>query len=149
MKRHVAAASVFRSKGMGALAGEPVRQGVGNLVVRRPYVCAELRILMSRPGLPAAIFLCQTAGSGVFKAALARAGIENFRWHDLRHTWASWHLQNGTSLHELQELGGWANYEMVLRYAHLAAEHLQSAACRIDGTIGTQSVQRGVLRLVT
>lgn len=48
--------------------------------------------------------------------ALQRAGIENFRWHDLRHTWASWHVQSGTSLQELMELGGWATYEMVMRY---------------------------------
>jgi integrase len=84
-----------------------------------------------------------------WKAALSRAGIENFRWHDLRHTWASWHVQNGTSLQELQALGGWFSFEMVLRYAHLAADHLQSAACRIDGTIGTQSIQYSALRLVT
>lgn len=65
-------------------------------------------------------------------SALTRAGIENFRWHDLRHTWASWHVQNGTSLHELMELGGWSSFEMVLRYAHLASDHLRAAACHVD-----------------
>jgi len=63
--------------------------------------------------------------------ALARAGIENFRWHDLRHTWASWHVQSGTSLQELQLLGGWSSFTMVLRYAHLSSSHLQAAASRI------------------
>ena len=62
-----------------------------------------------------------------------------FRWHDLRHTWASWHVQNGTPLQELMELGSWASYEMVLRYAHLAADHLQGAACRIDATFLPQT----------
>jgi integrase len=63
--------------------------------------------------------------------ALKRAGIENFRWHDLRHTWASWHVQSGTPLHVLQELGGWASYAMVQRYAHLAADHLAPWAERL------------------
>ena len=40
--------------------------------------------------------------------------------HDLRQTWASWHVTIGTSLQELMELGGRKSYEMVLRYAHLA-----------------------------
>ena len=75
-----------------------------------------------------------------WKKALGRAGIEStFRWHDLRHTWASWHVQNGTPLQELMELGGWASFEMVLRYAHLAADHLQGAACRIDATFLTHT----------
>jgi integrase len=57
-------------------------------------------------------------------ATLAKVGIEDFRWHDLRHTWASWHVQAGTPLFALQEMGGWSSAKMVRRYAHLAADHL-------------------------
>ena len=64
-------------------------------------------------------------------AALREAGIEDFRWHDLRHTWASWHVQNGTPLYALQEMGGWASTDMVRRYAHLAADHLAPFAERL------------------
>ncbi len=39
---------------------------------------------------------------------------------------------NGTSLQELMELGGWKSYEMVLRYAHVASEHLADSAAQID-----------------
>lgn len=67
-----------------------------------------------------------------WRKALKRASISNFRWHDLRHTWASWHIQNGTSLQELQMLGGWASLDMVLRYAHLSSNHLRSAAEKIN-----------------
>jgi integrase len=63
-----------------------------------------------------------------FKAALKRAGISNFRWHDLRHTWASWHVQNGTPIPVLQQLGGWKTLAMVMRYAHLGASHLAEFA---------------------
>ena len=41
-----------------------------------------------------------------WQRACEQAEITNFRWHDLRHTWASWHVQNDTSLQELMELGG-------------------------------------------
>lgn len=64
-------------------------------------------------------------------AALEKTEIGNFRWHDLRHTWASWHVQQGTPLFALQELGGWETSEMVRRYAHLAAEHLAPYADRL------------------
>lgn len=66
-----------------------------------------------------------------FKEAVEAAGVGPLRWHDLRHTWASWHVQAGTSLHELMQLGGWASYAMVLRYAHLAPGHLARAAERL------------------
>jgi len=41
-----------------------------------------------------------------------------------------------TTLQALMELGGWKSYEMVLRYAHLAPEHLADAAARIDRRLG-------------
>lgn len=64
--------------------------------------------------------------------ALKKAGIENFRFHDLRHTWASWHRQAGTSCDELKDLGGWKSRQMVDRYAKFATEHLTEAAKRIE-----------------
>lgn len=75
--------------------------------------------------------------------ALKEAGIENFRWHDLRHTWASWLAQEGTPLHVLQEMGGWSDYGMVLRYAHLSPErftvHASVVDQRLNATLSAQS----------
>ena len=68
------------------------------------------------------------AGGKAWRKALSRAGIEDFRWHDLRHTWASWHIQAGTPVHVLKELGGWSDLSMVMRYAHLSSEHLKDHA---------------------
>jgi len=69
-----------------------------------------------------------------FKKAVERAKLAPLRWHDLRHTFASWALQQGVTLPELQQLGGWKSYEMVLNYAHLAPDHLAQAAEKV-GTI--------------
>jgi len=63
--------------------------------------------------------------------AYAAAGVKDFRFHDLRHTWASWHVQGGTPLLTLKELGGWKTLEMVMRYAHLAPEHLAQHASAV------------------
>lgn len=67
-----------------------------------------------------------------WNAACRRAGIEDFRFHDLRHTWASWLIQSGVPLSVLQEMGGWESIEMVRRYAHLAPNHLTEHARQID-----------------
>ena len=69
--------------------------------------------------------------NSAWHTALAKAGITDFRFHDLRHTWASWHRQAGTSCDELKELGGWKSRQMVDRYAKYATEHLTVAAARI------------------
>lgn len=73
-----------------------------------------------------------------WRAALKRAGIEDFRFHDLRHTWASWLIQAGVPLSALQEMGGWESIEMVQRYAHLAPNHLTEHARQIDAIFGSR-----------
>ncbi|MHB1678736.1 MAG: tyrosine-type recombinase/integrase [Sulfuriferula sp.] len=89
-------------------------------------------------------------GSTAWENACMRAGIQNFRFHDLRHTWASWHIQDGTPLHVLQELGGWETPEMVQKYAHLSVDHLagyvqkRDALRPVDNTIlGTGTKNAG------
>lgn len=77
-----------------------------------------------------------------WQAALKRAGIENFRWHDIRHTWASWLAQKGIPLSDIQEMGGWETPSMVQRYAHLLPAHLAHRAKLLDGLIDTNSAQR-------
>lgn len=73
-----------------------------------------------------------------FQAACVRADVGRvrtedghyvgFTWHGLRHTWATWHVQNGTPLGVLQELGGWSDLRMVMNYSHHSAGHVASFA---------------------
>ncbi len=76
-----------------------------------------------------------------WKNAVAKAGLGDLRFHDLRHTWASWHRQMGTSCDELKELGGWKSRSMVDRYAKFATEHLAVAASRIESDRGGNVLQ--------
>lgn len=70
----------------------------------------------------------------MFDRACEKAGIEDFRFHDLRHTWASWHVQAGTPLFVLKELGGWETLEMVKRYAHMDGATLAQWANHVTFT---------------
>jgi integrase len=63
-----------------------------------------------------------------FQAACVRAGVPTFTWHGFRHTWATWHVQNGTPLDVLQKLGGWADLRMVMNYAHHSPGYLAGFA---------------------
>jgi len=75
-----------------------------------------------------------------FKKAVTAAKLEPLCWHSLRHTFASWAVQQGVSMAELMELGGWKSHRMVLNYAHLDASHLASAAAKV-GTFWAQSAK--------
>ena len=87
------------------------------------------------------------ASTLAWRKALERAGIKDFCWHGLRHTWASWHIQAGTPLNVLQELGGWSDHKMVLRYAHLAPEHLSEYANRLPSIVAKTVASEKVTRI--
>lgn len=87
--------------------------------------------------------------SALWAKALLKADITNFKWHDLRHTWASWLVQSGVPLYDLKEMGGWETLEMVQRYAHLAPGHLQKHAVHADKFSATNTPHKeNTLRLL-
>jgi integrase len=75
-----------------------------------------------------------------FKAALSRAGIQDFRFHDLRHTFASHLLMRGGALKDVQEILGHKTMTMTLRYAHLSGEHKRRAVNLLNGLTQTHSL---------
>ncbi len=60
-----------------------------------------------------------------FASAKKRAGLDKLRIHDLRHTFASWLVQSGTSIYVVQKLLGHSRIESTIRYSHLDVEHLR------------------------
>ena len=68
-----------------------------------------------------------------FHAACRRAGIADFRPHDCRHTWATWHYAANRDLGALQRLGGWKSMRMVMRYAHVNVAELSHTIAALPG----------------
>jgi integrase len=71
---------------------------------------------------------CVRTGLGKFTPTRKGQKYNGFVFHGLRHTWASWSIMAGTPIDVLRQLGGWADLQMVLRYAHLAPDHLRQYA---------------------
>jgi len=104
-----------------------------------PLNDAAMAVLSERRGMDKTyVFAHPDSGKPLYKAsnrawyaALRKAKLKGFRWHDLRHTWASWAAMNGVRLEDIQQMGGWATSQMVQRYRHLSPEHLAEAAARV------------------
>lgn len=102
----------------------------------------EGHVFLSRGARP---FALTGAGGGQIKngfaAACKRAGITDFRPHDCRHTWATWHYAANRDIAALMRLGGWRSTAMVLRYAHVNVEDLTDSVSRIGENPGRRRQQ--------
>ena len=87
---------------------------------RFPAVINEDRIFPPKPGATSG----RQRVEGSFEDLLERAGIRDFRFHDLRHTFASWFMMNGGDLYELAKILGHSNIKMTERYAKLGRQHI-------------------------
>jgi integrase len=70
-----------------------------------------------------------------FVRACRRAGVEDFHFHDLRHTHATWLRQKGVQLDEIARQLGHSDLRMTQRYAHLGASQVREAVCRLDSIL--------------
>lgn len=68
-----------------------------------------------------------------FEDAVEKAGIQDFRWHDLRHTFASRLVMKDVDIRTVADLLGHKKIQMTMRYAHLAPEHKLVAVERLSG----------------
>ena len=85
------------------------------------------------------VFLGATPGSRYdyhtpFKAACAAAGVRDFRFHDLRHSAATYLSREGATEQQLKAIGGWKS-NVVSRYVHLAAEDAKAVLERMNAKI--------------
>ncbi len=131
------AAEIFGLRWSDVLYGEgllavraKLKGGKMRYVPMLPELACELRQYLAVmggdrifPPRPGAVSGRQRV-EGSFEDLLERAGIQDFRFHDLRHTFASWYMMNGGDLYELAKILGHSNIKMTERYAKLARQHI-------------------------
>jgi integrase len=102
-----------------------------------PKALETIRELLERSRPRTSYLFCKPDGSRIgnpkkaFIGACRRAGIDDFRFHDLRHTYASWWVQDGGDLYRLSRILGHATLQMSSRYAHLRTDDLHDELERV------------------
>lgn len=75
--------------------------------------------------------------SMAFRRACKKAKIENCRYHDLRHSFASWLRMSGADVHSVAKLLGHKDLRMTMRYSHLSDDFLANSAKQLDGVFSS------------
>ena len=99
---------------------------------------AAKAVLMSLPRTKVKIFPDITPGqvTVTFRRACRRIELEDFRFHDLRHTAASWLRMSGEDIHTVASLLGHKDLRMAARYQHLSPDYLTAAVNKLDTVFG-------------
>jgi integrase len=104
-----------------------------------PKALETIREIMEERDRPRSPYLFSKADGSqfgnpkkAFTNACRRAGIENFRFHDLRHSFASWFVQAGGDLYRLSRILGHTTLQMSSRYAHLRTDDLHEELGRVS-----------------
>lgn len=141
-----------------SLDGSETKNGEHLIIPVAELAFQAMRDAMKVMHLKSPYVFCQWDGSPyhkrvvqkAFKKALEDAGIEDFRFHDLRHCFASWNRQAGVDIDTLADLMGHKDTRMTRRYAHIGPVHLASAVGKLEEsyrayncTITAQSNEKG------
>jgi integrase len=100
----------------------------------RPFASSDARRFVF--GSPRMRYQTPADIGSAWKAAIARSQVENFRFHDLRHTSASYLAQAGVGINTIREILGHRKIDMSLRYAHLDTGTRAAAMQAALGKIG-------------
>lgn len=117
---------------------EDTKSSTPRRVPLSPRALETIRELLERRSRPRSSYLfCKADGSQIgnpkkaFEGACRRAGIDDFHFHDLRHTFASWWVQDGGDLYRLSRILGHTTLQMSSRYAHLRTNDLHEEIERV------------------
>lgn len=128
--------------GLIMLEGGMVKSGKGRQIPVNEDLDMVFKEVRRQNHLKSEFVFCDSQGRrfndvrSSFSGACRRAGVENFRFHDLRHTFASRLVMRGASIKAVQELLGHSTLNMTMRYAHLSPEHLKDAVNLLNNTPG-------------
>jgi integrase len=105
-----------------------------------PYLAAALSVMPTRKGK---VFDTRNFEKR-WRAATKGAGLENFRFHDLRHTFASWARQNGADIADVKEALGHSNISMTMRYAHIKPDDQNTAFDKVSAALASHSAPQSL-----
>src|SRR5262249_10964305 len=121
----------------GTLRIKRDKAGEGRWVTLNSAALASLRTVKREQKVMSPYVFCSPHGQFLhnldraWRPAVKEANIANFRFHDLRHTFASRLAMAGVDLYTVQRAGGWKTQVMVQRYAHLSPDHIRAAVERL------------------
>lgn len=105
-----------------------------------PLLAAALSVMPERKGR----VFNRTNFEKRWRAALNAAGLVDFRFHDLRHTFASWARQSGADIADVKDALGHSDISMTMRYAHIKPDAANTAFDRVSEALASHSTPQSV-----